>query len=126
MCSPEVKAAVMAALLAGQSVCSVAKEYNLPKGTVSSWRQRMQRPAGVEGVATCHEEISALLLELVQAQLKGAILRETTVMVDVDYLKSQNVADVAALHGGAEDRTVRMLEAFGNAEDEDLADTTTD
>jgi transposase-like protein len=126
MCSPEIKAAVMAALLAGQSVCSVAKEYNLPKGTVSSWRQRMQRPCGVDGVATSHEEISALLLALVQAQLRGAILRETTVMVDVVYLKGQNVADVAALHGGAEDRTVRMLEAFGRSTDEELADATTD
>jgi len=33
--SPETKAAVMAALLEGQSVCKVAKEYSIPKGTVS-------------------------------------------------------------------------------------------
>ena len=35
--SPETKAAVMAALLSCQSVTSVAKEYNIPRGTVAGW-----------------------------------------------------------------------------------------
>jgi transposase-like protein len=35
----ETKAAVMAALLEGQSVPSVAKEYDIPKGTVSNWKK---------------------------------------------------------------------------------------
>lgn len=38
--SPEVKAAVIAALLSGQSVSSVAEEYNIPKGTVKGWKSR--------------------------------------------------------------------------------------
>jgi transposase-like protein len=32
------KAAVMGALLAGQSISSVAREYQIPKGTVSEWK----------------------------------------------------------------------------------------
>ena len=125
MCSPEVKAAVIAALLAGQSVCSVAKAYNLPKGTVSNWRQKMGVPRGVDGVRTQHEEISALLLDLVKAQLEGAIARERGVMRDPEYLAKQDAAGLAALHGVAVDKNVRLLEAFGRAADEELADTAT-
>jgi transposase-like protein len=35
----ETKAAVMAALLEGQSVSSVAKEYDISKVTVSNWKK---------------------------------------------------------------------------------------
>lgn len=38
--SAELRAAVMAALLAGQSVSSVAREYNIPKGTVAGWKRQ--------------------------------------------------------------------------------------
>ena len=39
--SEEVKAAVMQALLAGQSISSAAKEYNIPRGTVADWSSRL-------------------------------------------------------------------------------------
>lgn len=38
--SEETKAAVMAALLTGQSVSSLSREYGIPKGTVSGWKNR--------------------------------------------------------------------------------------
>lgn len=46
--SEEVKAAAMASLLEGQSVSAVAKEYEIPKGTVSNWKR-----SAVQGV---HED----------------------------------------------------------------------
>ncbi|MFW6076543.1 MAG: transposase [Hyphomicrobiales bacterium] len=36
--SDETKAAVKAALLQGQGVTAVAKEYNIPKSTVANWK----------------------------------------------------------------------------------------
>jgi len=39
--SPEVKAQVMAALLSGQGVNEVARQYNLDTGTVSRWKKQI-------------------------------------------------------------------------------------
>ena len=41
----DIRAPVMAALLDGQSVSSVAKQYGLPKGTVSDWKRKAQQIA---------------------------------------------------------------------------------
>ena len=40
---PEKQAAVIAALLEGQSVKAVAEEYNIPRGTVSGWKAKVLR-----------------------------------------------------------------------------------
>jgi transposase-like protein len=50
--SEETKAAVMAALLTGQSVSSISKDYNLPEGTVRSWKSRQLNGESVAIVAT--------------------------------------------------------------------------
>lgn len=42
--SEETKAAVMAALLTEQSVTQVAKEYDIPTGTIRSWKSRQNIP----------------------------------------------------------------------------------
>lgn len=107
--SDETKAAVMTALLAGQSVNAVAKEYNVPKGTVSGWKHQTQ---GVALASTQKkEELGDLLMELVitKAKLLIAIARATT---DYDWIKSQNSADLAVYAGVENDKLVRMLEAF--------------
>jgi transposase-like protein len=38
--SDEIKAQVMAALLAGQSINATAAQFQIPKGTVSGWARR--------------------------------------------------------------------------------------
>ena len=68
--SNEMKAAVMAALLQGQSVSSLAKEYKIPKGTVSNWKRKAQSEAdGVQPDRTQKKEIGDLLVEYLQANL---------------------------------------------------------
>ena len=44
---PEIRAAVMAALLAGQGVSAVARKYRLPESTVSRWKADARREAGL-------------------------------------------------------------------------------
>ncbi len=41
MHSPEVKAEVLAALMAGQRVMEVAEQYKIPNQTVSMWREEL-------------------------------------------------------------------------------------
>ncbi len=110
------KAAVMAALLEGQSVSSVAKQYDIPKGTVSKWKGR-----GVAGVATQKgdEEVGDLLLTLLRKNLESLIAM-SEVSADKDWLKKMDGASFATLFGVKHDKAVRMIEAL-NANNENAS-----
>lgn len=107
--SQEVKAAVIAALLAGQSISSVAKEYDIPKGTVSGWRNQGK---GVGAVSTQKKvDIGDLLIEMLTENLKAA--KQIAIAVqDEGYIKKQDASDVAVLLGVINDKAFRMLEAL--------------
>ena len=118
--SDETKAQVMAALLAGQSVSAAARDYKIPKGTVSSWRKAaLDRATGsaVESEATQKgTTLDDLLQGYVEANLET--LREQSVFFrDGEWLKRQPASELAVLHGVLADKTVRILEAYGNAGD---------
>jgi transposase-like protein len=110
---PSVKAAAIAALLAGQSVSEVAREYSLPKGTVSSWRQR--QAGGVASNATQkRDEIGGLLVDYLHANL-STLKAQQTVFADPEWLKKQDAQELAVLHGVMTDKAIRLLEALGGA-----------
>lgn len=110
--SPEVKAAVMAALMTGQSVSSVAKEYSIPKGTVSGWKEVTESLGGSEGVATQKRElIGDLLFEYLVANLKSIKL-QVEHFGDKKWLERQSADALAVLHGVTVDKAVRLLEAL--------------
>lgn len=119
----EVKAQVMAALLAGQSVNAASKQYRIPKGTISGWKQRGPGmfDEGVAGVATQKremEEMSALLLQLVRAELKSLIAQAEHTS-DKRWLNRQEAAQLATLHGVSHDKIFRLIEALDRAESSD-------
>ncbi len=106
----------MAALLTGQSVSSVAKEYKIPKGTVSGWRN--QAANGVANISTQKkEETGDLLWDYLRTSLK-TLKAQAEHFGDKDWLKQQNAADLAVLHGVAADKAIRLLEAVSSAEAE--------
>lgn len=114
----ETKAAALAALLAGQSVNEVAKEYKVPRGTLRSWKSRQTNGDTVATVATDKKtEVGELLIEYLRANL-AALKAQVTVFSDPDWLKKQNAADAAVLHGVMTDKAVRLLEALSNASDD--------
>jgi hypothetical protein len=109
--SDETKAAVMAALLAGQSISYVAKEYDIPAGTVKSWRARsMVAPVATEKKA----EIGDLVLRYLHANLT-ALEAQAIVFSDPDWLEKQEADQAAVLHGVMTDKAIRLLEALSNA-----------
>jgi transposase-like protein len=117
--SKETKAAVIAALLEGQSVSRVAKDYNIPSGTVKSWKNRQEQAgfATSETVATQKKEISNLIIELLETHLRAAI--GITNAIDSSYIKKQSASEVAVLLGVINDKAFRILEALGRAGDND-------
>jgi len=110
--NPEVKAAVLAALLAGQGVNEVASQYKLDKSVVSRWRAQINSDELQQVATKKKDEFSELL---------AAFLRETirTLTIQVQFfrsekwLKDQPAAELATLFGVITDNVVRILEAAG-------------
>lgn len=110
---PAVKAAALAALLQGQSLNKVAEEFKLPVGTVKAWRSRVKGNASESrAVADRREEIGALVVEYLYTNLQ-TLRAQMVAFGDVEWLKKQNAADVAVLHGVMTDKAIRLLEALG-------------
>lgn len=112
--SDETKAAVMAALLAGQSIGSIAREYNLPKSTISRWKN-----SDVPQNGTQKKQISDLIVDYLRANLE-ALRAQAVMFSDHQWLAKQTASDVAVLHGVMTDKAIRLLEAFSGGEGEDV------
>lgn len=119
--SEETKAQVMAALLAGQSVNSAAREYQIPKGTISHWRNTATGKVAESAAAADLSEsdrtqksasLDELLLSYVETNL--VTLREQAEFFrDRQWLTRQQASELAVLHGVIADKTIRILEAYG-------------
>lgn len=119
--SDELKAAAMAALLTGQSVSSVAKEYKIPKGTVSSWKDKAHELAnrgGVESDSTQKKEIA--IGELITIYLEtnlDTLRKQAAFFSDERWLSRQSASELAVLHGVLADKAIRILEAAEAGQD---------
>lgn len=113
--SPETRAAAVAALLAGQSVSAVAREYQLPKGTVSAWRQRAASKVADDATQKAADPgqptIGDLLTTLVTENIKG-LIAASAVMQDAEWVRRQGAAELGTFLGITHDKVVRMLEAM--------------
>lgn len=113
--SPEVKAQVMAALVAGQSASSIAKEFGIPRGTVAAWQTRKVDPvvatAATDAAQKRQQEINDLILDLLVAQLKSQIAM-TEKAGDKEWLHTQDASAVAVLYGVSNDKLFRLLQAL--------------
>jgi transposase-like protein len=110
--SEEQRGAVMAALLTGQSVSSVARDYKIPKGTVSEWRQKVaQFVGGSEFTDPKKAEMGALVLAYLGEALQ-TLRKQVAAVGDEKYIKRQPASEIAVLHGVIADKTIRLLEAL--------------
>lgn len=111
----QTKAAVMAALLTGQSISAAAKDYKIPIGTVKRWsadaKERLQPVRNQK-----QERIGDLLIDNVEAALETtrAIL---DVIKDPKWLRRQEASQVGVLYGIIQDKTYRILEALPDGDD---------
>jgi transposase-like protein len=105
--SAELRATVMAALLSGQSVSQIAREYHLPKGTVTSWKTRK---TGLKN-ATQKSDIGDLVLKYLRTNLE-ALTSQAEMFKKHAWLSKQSASEVAVLHGVMTDKAIRLLEAL--------------
>lgn len=121
--SDEVKAQVMAALLAGQGVTQVADQYHLPKKTVQDWLRQVRSADSVKAELDEPEKRDRL------AELIGGCLETflTTIRIqaeqarDPEYIKKQPGSELAVLFGVIADKAFRILEAAESATERDPA-----
>ena len=107
------KAAVMAALLAGQGTEEVATAYKIPKGTIDSWRARMKTAPALALLASeKRDAIGSLLIDYLHANLT-TLRSQQVVFGDREWLSKQDAGQVAVLHGVMTDKAIRLLEALG-------------
>ena len=117
----ETRAAVMAALLTGQSVSSIAREYDIPKGTVSNWKRNT---GGTIKRTQKTEHIGELLIKYLQSNLE-ALSAQAEQFKDREWLKKQTASDAAVLHGVMTDKAIRLLEALSKTRENVTSDTNT-
>jgi len=122
--SEETKAAVMAALLAGQSVSQVAAEYKIPEGTIWAWTHRELNgksngyDASLASAASQKKQrIGELILDYLET-LMVTLQRQAEVFGDETWLSKQAASEVAVLHGVLADKGIRILEALASAAEE--------
>lgn len=113
--SDETKAAVMAALLAGQSVSSVAEEYDIPRSTVGYWKSQNDSPLDSVGPEK-KEAIGELLLDYLTETLI-TLKAQAIHFRDKSWLTEQSADQLAVLHGVTTDKAIRLLEALAKADD---------
>lgn len=108
--SDEKRAAVIAALLQGQSVSYVAKQYDIPRSTVSSWKRRHARGELQDASEKNDpENIGRLVMAYLASSLE-ALRVQTVAFSDPEWLAQQSAEDVAVLHGVMMDKAARLLE----------------
>ena len=118
---PETKAAVMAALLTGQSIGAVAEAYKIPRGTVATWSRIAKTAPLYEADQPQKREIGDLLLDYLRANLQ-ALRAQSELFADKDWLKAQSASELAVLHGVMTDKAIRLMEAFGASDSDTNAD----
>lgn len=115
--SEETKAAVLSALLTGQSANEVAKKYNIPKGTIIGWKSKANGGDTVAHLPTPKKErIGELLIEYIALSLE-TLQKQVKTFGNEKWLKEQEASQVAVLHGVIADKTIRLLEALNGPED---------
>jgi transposase-like protein len=120
--TPEQKAAVLAALLAGQSISQASEQFGIPLGTVNAWssRQRPQMQPNAPN-ALVKKEMGDLILEYLR-QVLTTLTAQQRVFADEEWLRKQPASELAVLHGVSADKAFRLLEAFKPEPTEDTTE----
>ena len=108
------KAQVLAALLTGQSISQVAREYNIPVGTVKYWSANREKV--IDENPTTKAAIGDLLLEYLKETLITVTAQQRHFRNE-EWLNKQDASELAVLHGVSVDKSIRLLEALADTQE---------
>jgi len=110
--SDATKAAVIAALLAGQGVTEVATHYNVDKSLVSRWKATIP----LERLQQASAEKKERLIDLIEEHLKaslGAAVKIAGQAHDDAWRARQSAENLAVFYGVLSDKAFRLVEVAG-------------
>jgi transposase-like protein len=111
--SDEIRAAIVAALLAGQGVSDVARKFKIDKSIVCRLRKKIPKDL-LQRLATKQTDaLDDLFSELLTAQLKTLRFVQDFVRTErgLAWLEKQSAAELATFTGITEDKAFRLCEA---------------
>jgi hypothetical protein len=108
----------MAALLAGQSLGEVSRQYRIPEGTLHEWRRQLH---GVQTLKDDGAEFGVLIAEYLRENLT-TLAAQAKHFRDATWLSNQPANEAAVLHGVLTDKAIRLLEALTLEPADDGAD----
>ena len=108
--SDELRAAVTAALLAGQGVNEVAARYQLDSGLVSRWKAKLPASELQQVAAKKGEHLAELIENHLRASLNAAITIANQAN-DPKWRAGQPASDLAVFYGVLTDKAIRILDA---------------
>ena len=115
--SPEEKAAVMGALMAGQSVSAAARQYKISRNTIVRWRAAAGLDNGASISQEKRDELGDLIGDVLKAIL-GTLRIQAEQFRDREWLSRQPASELGVLFGILADKAFRILEAAETAADE--------
>ena len=95
-------------LALGSSVQEVSDKLAVPHQTIVEWRAYL--PAEIGRGRLKKEVIEELFGQYLEKSLR-ATLAQLEVISDPDWIRTQNAADLATLHGVVFDKSVRVFDA---------------
>ncbi len=115
--SAELRAQVVAAIMAGTSISQAAKQFGLNKALVSRWAASVATVATEQRAhARDPEAIGALLLELIAAHVQ-TLQTQLQAASRADWLAQQPAAELAQLLVAERDTLIRLLAGLRPADD---------
>jgi hypothetical protein len=117
--TPDVKARVLADLRLGESAAYLAEKYDVPAKTISNWRRSILAEIGLKKKAVIEDK----MLEYLSANLE-TLRRQAHIFGEREFIESQPADKLGQLHGILADKALRLLSAFGEADNGDGATPT--
>lgn len=112
----QTRAAILAALMAGQGVTEVSKAFQVSKATVSRLKASLSNENLKLLETKKQNDFGELLAEYLRETLV-TLTAQARVFRDENWLKQQPAGELAVLHGVQTDKAIRLLEAIERAND---------
>lgn len=114
--SDQTRAAVIAALLAGQGVNEVAREYDINPSLVSRWKKTIPEKELQQLAIQKKETIGDLVERHLRASLEACV-KVAEQANNADWLSKQSSDSLAVFYGVLSDKSIRLLEAGQRAQE---------
>lgn len=114
---PEVRAAVVAALITGASLTAVCEEFDVPQRTALDWREAaiaaspLVRVTGDEARTRRELDLEQLVGDLVSSSIEALVI-QAGLAAERSWFTAQDASGIAEYRGVEFDRLIRLLRAF--------------